>query len=82
MDYSLLLVIEKLPKIEAKALRELKQERDIIKESRNAYASRDSKHVYHLGLIDFLQAWNCGKKAEACAKGMLGKNREQLSAVN
>ena len=59
MDYSLLLGVEsKKGKIKMSAQHN----------SRNDILSSDSKHVYHIGIIDYLQDYNLTKKIERCIK--------------
>ena len=49
---------------------------------RNAVLSKDSKELYHIGIIDFLQKWNWFKKGESCYKTqVLRRNKGKLSAV-
>jgi hypothetical protein len=43
------------------------------------------KKRYHIGIIDFLQEWNCGKRAELCSKTMClfhCSDWKGISAVN
>ena len=50
--------------------------------SRNTKLSKDKKEFYHLGVIDYLQAWNFNKKGEALIKTYLkGKDKNKISAV-
>ena len=71
MDYSLLLVGEKLDKNGSE-----------LSLSRNQFISPDGADLYHFGLIDYLQAWNLNKKGEHWAKRLLkGKSGTLLSAI-
>lgn len=77
MDYSLLLVTEKLP-VSHSASSGLNSP----KFGRNSYLSNDKKEAYHFGIIDYLQDWNINKKVEAWYKHHLkGKNKAKISAV-
>ena len=50
--------------------------------SRNTKLSKDKREFYHIGIIDYLQAWNFQKRGEAWLKtNIKGKNKWQLSAV-
>jgi hypothetical protein len=50
--------------------------------SRHKYISKDGKYIYHLGIIDPLQAWDMDKIVERYAKIiLLRKNGKNLSAV-
>lgn len=75
MDYSLYLVVEKAPK-------EMMFGQAPLGMSRNFFRSEDGKHIYHLGVIDYLQQWNGQKRGEHWLKTrLLCMNRSQLSAV-
>ena len=71
MDYSLLLVGEKL-----------KENGPAISPNRNQIVSSDGTELYHFGLIDYLQDWNVNKQGEHWAKRLLrGKSGKLLSAI-
>ena len=76
MDYSFLLVTEKVPL-------EMQNDKFIDnKMNRNLKISIDKQEFYHLGIIDYLQAWNWNKKGEALIKTYIkGKDRNKISAV-
>ena len=69
MDYSLLLVIETVKKDSdfSKSL--------VSEDGRNQIKHEDK--VYHIGIIDYLQAWNMSKKIENKYKG----SNPDISAV-
>ena len=70
MDYSFLLKSEKFKNTQ------------FYEVNRNCMISSDSKEVYHLGIIDYLQKWNFTKKKEQFAKRVfLKQNINKLSAV-
>ena len=56
MDYSVLLEIEKVDPKERRIL------------SRNEFRSFDSKNIYHIGLIDFLEPYTWIKELESFYK--------------
>lgn len=71
MDYSLLLVGEKLDK-----------NGPAVSPNRNQIVSSDGADLYHFGLIDYLQDWNIHKKGEHWAKRLFrGKSGTLLSAI-
>ena len=37
--------------------------------------------MYHFGIIDFLQSWDKGKKAERCLKTSITKMQNDISAI-
>lgn len=42
----------------------------------------DNKKVFHIAIIDYLQAWNCNKKTETFAKSKLLRNQpEDISSM-
>lgn len=50
--------------------------------NRNLKMSIDKQEFYHLGIIDYLQAWNWNKKGEALIKTYIkGKDKNKISAV-
>ena len=69
MDYSLFIVIEK-------------KEGDIESQRPNEFLSNDGSEIYHIGIIDYLQEWNQGKRNERMCKMFLGKDVKQISAIN
>lgn len=74
MDYSVLLDIEQVTaKTDMSRLHSL---------NRNEFVSYDSKNIYHIGLIDFLEPYSIFKKAETAFKTrvMMGK-MAQISCV-
>ena len=80
MDYSLLLVIETVKnsyKVDKNQdfLELLASEPEKPYESRNQIKHGDK--VYHIGIIDYLQAWNLSKKIENKLKG----SKQDISAV-
>lgn len=78
MDYSLLLVAERLPNA-SQGSKGLSQRYNY---GRNSYLSHDRREAYHFGIIDYLQLWNMSKKGEAWIKHHLkGKNKNFISAV-
>jgi len=42
---------------------------------------QNSERAYHLGIIDYLQQWDFGKKSENLTKRLLAKNPKKISAV-
>ncbi len=43
----------------------------------------NGKFIYHLGVIDYLQAFDCGKKTEAyCKSQVLNRDPQLVSAVS
>ena len=64
MDYSLLLVAEKLPEkrqslLESNNLRRQRAVKNFNSANeRHAYLSVDGRLAYHIGVIDYLQVWN------------------------
>ena len=76
MDYSFLLVTEKVPQ-------EMQNDMFIGRKlSRNTKMSEDKKEFYHIGIIDYLQVWNIQKKGEAFLKTNLkGWDKYNISAV-
>jgi hypothetical protein len=38
-------------------------------------------YIYHIAIIDYLQAWDLGKKSENIFKQCLGKDGDKISAV-
>ena len=67
MDYSLLLVIEKMQSMK-------------MSTTRNTICSETHPEAYHLGIIDFLQEWNLNKKMERAWKSLKG-DPNQISAM-
>ena len=42
----------------------------------------DGRQSYHMGIIDYLQTWNCSKKMEHCFKTTIKRGiKDKLSAV-
>lgn len=75
MDYSLYLVVEKAPK--RMGFGQAPQGMP-----RNFFKSEDGQHLYHIGVIDYLQVWNGQKKGEQWLKTrLMCMNKQQLSAV-
>lgn len=69
MDYSLYLVVERCNG----ALRQ---------PTRNEYLSSDGTELFHVSIIDYLQAWNLDKKLERCLKSFKpNTNVRGISAV-
>lgn len=73
MDYSLLMVIEKVNPGPATELANR-----IDKLSRNEYMAHDQSLVYHVGIIDFLQSYSLQKKAETFLKTNIYLNHPSL----
>ena len=50
--------------------------------NRNEFASYDSKHIYHIGLIDFLEPYSIFKKAETAFKTqVMMRKKAHISCV-
>lgn len=49
--------------------------------TRHKFLSKDCKHIYHLGIIDYLQDFNIEKKFEYYAKTLINKKNAEISAV-
>ena len=49
-------------------------------QTRHTYMSDDGMYLYHVGIIDYLQEFNVGKKLENFAKGFV-ENKHVISAV-
>ena len=89
MDYSLLLVAEwvllehNINKSEMILPKDMG--RNIISNTRTYEDGRIFRQNYHIGVIDFLQDWNLGKKMESLSKKTLlclkGKKSNDISAI-
>lgn len=74
MDYSILLGIEsklmvKTENIEHTVINagqriSVRPTAELQRFKRHRFASPDGMQTYHVSIIDFLQLWNCNKKAE------------------
>ena len=74
MDYSLLMVIERLPR-NVKAT-------ELIINNTNRYFVPSNRSVIHLGIIDYLQDFNINKKLEMKYKKMQVKDyKQEVAAV-
>jgi 1-phosphatidylinositol-4-phosphate 5-kinase len=51
------------------------------KTSRHKFISDDGKHIYHIGIIDYLQDFNIDKKGENLLKQYLMQAGSGISAV-
>mmetsp|Transcript_64256 Transcript_64256/g.88880 ORF Transcript_64256/g.88880 Transcript_64256/m.88880 type:complete len:95 (+) Transcript_64256:48-332(+) len=51
------------------------------RKNRHRFLSIDCKHIYHLGIIDYLQDFNVEKKFEYHAKTLINKKDAEISAV-
>lgn len=92
MDYSLLLGIESRLQISSEwsehtvvnAGRALSQQStaELERFKRHRFTSADCMQTYHVSIIDFLQLWNCKKRAEQLAKvTIMRADKKKLSAV-
>jgi hypothetical protein len=51
--------------------------------SRHKFISLNGRYIYHIALIDYLQAYNLEKKGENFAKKWIyGRPEAKISAVN
>ena len=48
---------------------------------KDIHSFRNGGKMYHVALIDYLQTWDCNKKAERCFKTILGRNRSMMSCI-
>ena len=72
IDYSLLVVIEKITANPSKGT---------FSDTRNSFVTSDFEFRIHIGVIDYLQAWNMKKKFESCSKRFF-LSQLQISAVD
>lgn len=74
MDYSILLGIESKVQVDteyrshtfsnANRKGSVRTTTELTRFRRHRFTSPDGLHTYHVSIIDFLQLWNFGKKAE------------------
>jgi len=70
MDYSLLLQMEKI------------EPDQTVAQPRNIWMSNDARHVFHISIIDYLQAWGFTKRNEVRFKRIFrGEDPKLLSAA-
>ena len=92
MDYSILLGIESKVQINSENFehtvinagrkQSVRSTAELQRFKRHRFVSPEGMQTYHVSIIDFLQLWNCQKKAEQFAKTtILRANKKQLSAV-
>ena len=83
MDYSLFVVTEKLLQNNEDFPESGERQKFINTKMRNVFRSTDLKELYHIGVIDYLQEWNIGKKLEMVFKSVMkGADSNKLSSVN
>ena len=93
MDYSLLLAIEKEQKDDCLNEHALLRSTVTLKDGdevvdyvgeliAQAHCYKAKSKIYHIAIIDYLQAWNMQKKIERYSKmTFLGKDGSRLSAI-
>lgn len=74
MDYSFLLAVEA-----GSGAEEQPHSGNVIIDSKHKFRNRGE--VYHIAIIDYLQGWDCGKKAERCLKVAIGRDGQRISVA-
>ena len=83
MDYSLLFVIVDYPNNIDPDYNQIVGLLDDPKYKGHVYKSDNKNYIYIIGIIDYLQKYNCRKSIENCFKGIyFGKEKNMISAVN
>ena len=92
MDYSLLLGIEAKVQVNSEHFDtvingerrklSIRSSQELQRFKRHRFTSPDGTQTYYVSIIDFLQLWNCSKRAEQFAKTtFLRANKAKLSAI-
>ena len=83
MDYSLLFIIVDYPNNIDPDYNQIVGLLDDPKYKGHVYKSDNNNYIYIIGIIDYLQKYNCRKRLENFVKGIyFGKEKNMISAVD